>query len=377
MRQKDLSYEDRVRFNTYREYFLNHITTHGITLSHSSVKLYARNVSLVAVCLLPSEIEQVDIDTFLEAIIEKYDIKSNIIECIEIDQNLNNNNQILNAIGKLIEFKIKEDGDIDDKLSVLHEHIKSRSKSIREAIVETKSRNQKTEEEEKHMKSFPEYVKVAEDYFKEYEDIVKDSPTESIISLLPKLKFRNIILVSLILLNKTKVEGKTLHSILRLVEYTDLYLWKLKKKPPLDGKNYLSLHHKKIFLQHNKTTGGMASADKEQEKLKTFKIFNPKLIEMITIYSELYEIENDTPLFTSSYKPNSSTQKAMNKTGLSKLLKTMFKSISQHTNVGMIRKSYDTYNSKNLDMNGKKYLKSAKLNDHSVETIEVFYKKID
>jgi hypothetical protein len=43
----------------------------------------------------------------------------------------------------------------------------------------------------------------------------------------------------------------------------------------------------------------------------------------------------------------------------------------------MIRKSYDTYNSKNLDMNGKTYLKSAKLNDHSVETIEVFYKKID
>ena len=91
---------------------------------------------------------------------------------------------------------------------------------------------------------------------------------------------------------------------------------------------------------------------------------------MIKLYDEIYNIGNNNPLFTSTFKNNSNL--SMNKTGLSKLLKTIFQDLAPSTTIGMIRKSYDN---RNIPMNGLQKITAAKLNDHSLETIETYYKK--
>tara|TARA_E500000318_G_scaffold17570_1_gene17817 strand:+ start:915 stop:2051 length:1137 start_codon:yes stop_codon:yes gene_type:complete len=378
MSQKQLTENDRARFKAYRGYFEEYLTERVPTLKSNSIKLYSRSISLVAVALLPEDSDTINIELFLEALRDQYKTDIDEIDCIEIDLggNLNNNNSLINAVAKLLETYSATE-ELDDKLSRLLEHIRTRSKCLRDRIAETKSRNHKTEEEEKHMRPFKEYVKVAEDLFKEYEEAVEKSKEvdpieEGYKSFLPKKKFRDYILVTLILLNRTEEEGITLHSILRLVEYTDLTLWTLKKKPPMDGKNYLSLHHSKIFLQHSKTTGGMSGLKKKQPKLKEFTIFNSKIIDMIKLYVLVYNVANNQPLFTTSYS-KSDTTIPLNKTALSKLLKVIFSSISPHTTIGLIRKAYD---SQKRDMNGKLEISSARLNDHTLETISTFYKKI-
>ena len=166
------------------------------------------------------------------------------------------------------------------------------------------------------------------------------------------------------------LEGKTLHSILRLVEYTDLILWKHKEVPPKDKKNYFSIPDRVIYIQHNKTTGSNESI---QPALKKFKIYNKKIVDMIELYDKVYEIGHNNPLFTSSHA-NNGKKIPLNKTALSKLLKVIFQDVADHTTIGLIRKSYDTTYYNQLSWNQKK--KSAKLNDHSPAVVETYYKKI-
>lgn len=378
MSQKQLTEHDLNRFKIYRDYFIQYLTENSPRLKPNSIKLYSRSVSLVAVALLADDHKSINIDLFLEALKDQYNVDIDELDCIEIDLggNLNNNNSLINAVAKVLETH-SNIAELDKKLSRLLEHIRTRSKCLRDKIADTKARNHKTEEEEKHMRPFKEYVDIAEELIEEYKLAVEKSKEidpieEGYKSFLPKKKFRDYILVALILLNRTETEGITLHSILRLVEYTDLILWTLKKKPPMDGKNYFSLHHSKIFLQHSKTTGGMVGLDKKQPKLKQFTIFNPEIIDMIKLYVAIYDIGNNKPLFTTSYSKGD-MDVPLNKTALSKLLKVIFSSITPHTTIGLIRKAYDSQRRK---MSGKVEISSAKLNDHSLETIATFYKKI-
>ena len=93
---------------------------------------------------------------------------------------------------------------------------------------------------------------------------------------------------------------------------------------------------------------------------------------MIKLYSEIYEIQNNTPLFTSTHL-NGKKDLPLNKTALSKLLKDIFIRVADHTTIGLIRKAYDN---RNLNLTHSQFKKTAKLNDHSVETIQTFYKKV-
>lgn len=376
MKEKDLSEENRIRIKNYKLYFNSWLKEHAQRLSPNSIKLYSRSISLVAIHLLPESQEDINLTVMLKALEDSYDLSKDSLPNIEIDTNLNNVNTLLNAIGKLIRMASNV-GDISDKLKILEEHIKKRSISLRDTIADIKSNNSKSEMEQDNMKPFEDYVKVAQEIFQEYKSSIKKAKEyedfeEAVRSLVPKLKFRNAILVTLILLNKTKVEGVLMHSILRLVEYTDLYLWTSKDKPPMDGKNYFSIKDRVIYLQHNKTTGGLKFGEIIQPTFKKFKIFNKQIVDMIKLYSEIYEINNNTPLFTSTTL-SAKGDLPLNKTALSKLLKVIFSSIADHTTIGLIRKSYDN---RNLQLTHKQFKKTAKLNDHSVETIQTFYKKV-
>ena len=376
MKKSDLDEVDKYRFETYKAYFIKWFQENAPTLSLNSVRLYARNVALVSINLFPKSNRKIDIGMFLEKLKSKYKENEVEIKAIEIDTNLNNNNTIINAVGKVIQIasKIME---IPDTLFIIEQHIRKRSALLREEIFAEKSKNIKSEDEEANMKPFNEYVKVAEDIYEDYVknmDLAKKSDNfeEGVKTYLPKLKFRNAVLISLILLNRTTRGGVPLYSILRLVEYTDLYLWNKKEKPKLKGKrNYISIEDRVIYLQSNKTTGGLAANDKQQPSLKLFKIYNKKIIDMIKLYSEVYDIKNDSPLFTSTTARGGET--SLNKTALSKLLRVQFKGIADHTTIGLIRKAYDN---RNVDMNFKQYKESAKLNDHNIQTIQTFYKKI-
>lgn len=370
MKEKDLSEIDRKRIRIYKKYFMDWFQKYSPKLSLNSVKLYTRSLSLVAITLLPSKQMTITDKIMLDILRDTYDASLKDVPNVEIDENENNVNSILNAVAKFI--RVSGDMmDVGDKLELMEEHLKARSVEIRESIIETKSRNHKNDNEEAHMRPFMEYVKVANDLYDEYKTSLKKSKEhddfeEGIKTYLPKLKFRNIILISMILLNKTKVDGMPLYSILRLVEYTSLLLWNKKEKPPKNKKNYVSIPDRVIYIQLNKTTG-----HDNQLTLKKFKIFNKKIIDMIEIYSKVYKIENGEPLFTSHWKNGKSN--AINKTALSKLLNIIFKDISPHTTIGLIRKAYD---SQKLTMTGLQYKKSASMNDHSIETVETYYKKI-
>ena len=115
----------------------------------------------------------------------------------------------------------------------------------------------------------------------------------------------------------------------------------------------------------------MSSQTQTQPTLKKFHIFNKKIIDMIKLYDDVYDIGHNKPLFTSTFKNGMHTN--LNKTALSKLLDTIFKGIAKHTTIGLIRKSYDN---RDILSTGKQKIKSARFNDHSLETVETFYKKI-
>ncbi len=375
MKEKDLDDADKIRIKLYKNYFIEFFEENSPNLSKASVKLYARSNALLAVHLIPSNVNQnLDIHMMLNVLNQKYNLDDENLSAFSLDDNLNNLNTNLNGLAKLIKTADLT-LDIPEKLKVLEEHIRKISTKIREEIVEIKSRQKKTEQEEEHMRPFEVYVKEAEKLFDEYKMGVKKAKSEpdfeeGVRSFLPKLKFRNIILVSLILLNKMKLEGKTLHSILRLVEYTDLILWKKKEEPPKDRKNYFSIPDKVIYIQHNKTTGSTTAL---QPALKKFKIYNKKIVDMIQLYDKVYEIGHNQPLFTSTHATNG-RRVSLNKTALSKLLRVIFQDVAEHTTIGLIRKSYDTtyYN----QLNWKQKKRSAKLNDHSTDVVEVYYKKI-
>lgn len=376
MKEKDLSEEDRARIKNYKLYFNSWLKENAQRLSLNSIKLYSRSISLVAVHLLPESQEDIDLNIMLKALEDSYDLTKDTLPNIEIDKNLNNVNTLLNAIAKLIRMAANI-GDISDKLKVMEEHIKRRSINLRDTIADIKSNNSLSKMEEENMKPFDQYVKVAKELFDDYKNALKKAKEhedfdEGVRTYLPKLKMRNTILVSLILLNKTTVQGLVMHSILRLVEYTDLYLWSSKDKPPMDGKNYFSIQDRVIFLQHNKTTGGLKFGEVVQPTFKKFKIFNKQIVDMIKLYSEIYDIKNNTPLFTSTHL-SGKKDLPLNKTALSKLLKVIFSSVADHTTIGLIRKAYDN---RNLKLTHNQFKKTAKLNDHSVQTVQTFYKKV-
>ena len=374
MKEKDLDDADKLRIKNYKKYFIEWFQENAPNLSQASVKLYARSCSLLAIHLIAPSVKEIDIDIMLNAIEDAYDLDDEHLHTFFIDDNLNNLNTNLNGLGKLLkvaELKM----EIPEKLKVLEEHIRKVSINIREEIIQIKGRQKKTEQEEEHMKPFELYVAEANKLFNEYKEALKKAKKEpdfeeGVRSFLPKLKFRNVILVSLILLNKMTLEGKTLHSILRLVEYTDLILWKHKEVPPKDKKNYFSIPDRVIYIQHNKTTGSNESI---QPALKKFKIYNKKIVDMIELYDKVYDIGHNNPLFTSSHA-NNGKKIPLNKTALSKLLKVIFQDVADHTTIGLIRKSYDTTYYNQLSWNQKK--KSAKLNDHSPAVVETYYKKI-
>lgn len=374
MKEKDLDDADKLRIKNYKKYFIEWFQKNAPNLSINSVKLYARSCSLLAIHVIAPSQKEIDIDMMLKAIDNAYDLDDEHLHNFFTDDNLNNLNTNLNGLGKLL--KVAETQmEIPEKLKILEQHIRKVSINIREEIIEIKSRQKKTEQEEEHMKPFQVYVGEAEKLFNEYKEALKKAKKEEdfeegVRSYLPKIKFRNIILVSLILLNKMTLEGKTLHSILRLVEYTDLILWKKKEEPPKDKKNYFSIPDRHIYLQHNKTTGSSTTL---QPALKKFKIYNKKIVDMIELYDKVYDIGHNEPLFTSTHQTNG-RRVPLNKTALSKLLKVIFQDVAEHTTIGLIRKSYDTtyYN----QLNWRQKQKSAKLNDHSTEVVETYYKKI-
>ena len=378
MKEKDLDDTDKLRIKNYKKYFIEWFEKNAPSLSQSSVKLYSRSVALLAIHLIPPSEKDIDIDKMLNAVSMAYDLDDEDLSAFSFDDNLNNLNTNLNGLGKLIKVAKMSMDDFPEKLIVLEEHIRKVSVNIREEIIRIKGSQKKNEQEEQNMKPFNKYVEEAEKLFNEYKQAIKKAKAEpdfeeGIRSFLPKLKFRNIILVSLILLNKMKMEGKTLHSILRLVEYTDLILWKEKEKPPADKKNYFSIPDKVIYIQHNKTTGGLKTDGKMQSSLKKFRIYNKKIVDMIELYDKVYEIGHNEPLFTSTHATNG-RRVPLNKTALSKLLNVIFQDIADHTTIGLIRKSYDTTYYNKLNWNQKK--KSAKLNDHSPEVVETYYNKI-
>ncbi len=373
MREKDLDEPDKVRLKLYKKFFSDFFKENSPKLSINSIKLYMRGCSLVAVKILPKSKKVIDHKYFLKKLTSLYNL--NDIDFLEIDTtNLNNLNTIINAIGKFIQIagEIKENSD---KAIALLDHIRKRSGEIRDEIQGIKLNNVKSEQELEHMKPFEDYVRVAERLYHEYEkslELAKEMGDfeEGVNTFLPKLKFRNTILITLILLNRTSVDEVMLYSILRLVEYSDLILWTKKEEPPKDKRNYISIPDEVIYLQHSKTTGGL-TASGLQPTLKKFKIYNEKIIEMIKLYNDIYEIGNDMPLFTSSFK--NGKEAPLNKTNLSKLLKVIFQDISGHTTIGLIRKSYDN---RQVKLTGQQFKQSANLNDHSIEVIHTFYKKI-
>jgi len=367
MKTKDLTPTQKGDFIKYKlqlEDFFNEKTK---LISKNTKSLYARFNAYLAALHYKGHFTPIKLSQFF---LKKYRISSNTYSLLDNIENKNNRNGTAAAILKLIVLSITELPTSKAESFIIF--LKNYQKRIRTDITIEKSDNKKTETEEKYMRTFSEYLKVAENLFEEYEDKRdrafeeggKDN-VEIFRQYLPRIDFRNYLLISLIMLNRTMLDGVEMNSILRLIEYTDLYLWTKKTKPPINSKNYLSVSDSVIYLQHSKTTGGNHNVG-----LKKFKIYNPDIIDMLKLYAEIYNIKQNDPIFTSTFKGGDLTP--LNKTALSKLLKDTFISISPHTTIGYIRKAYDTENEK---FTTKQKVISASLNDHSFEVQQVFYIK--
>tara|TARA_R110002033_G_scaffold92026_4_gene141526 strand:- start:2269 stop:3090 length:822 start_codon:yes stop_codon:yes gene_type:complete len=183
---------------------------------------------------------------------------------------------------------------------------------------------------------------------------------------------RNWLILNLMLNNYEEKDDIKYYVLLRVIEYSSLFLWSNKRLPPDDKKNYIYLHNNTLYIQHSKTTGGIrvvANTTANQKKVAKYPI-SANLMKFIKLYIKKLKIKNKDPIF---YNDNGTGQIDTNY--FSKTLKELLTPLSSNFNSTMLRKIYENrILPKNLNANQKSMLNKGL--DHSMEIAETFYKKI-
>ena len=181
---------------------------------------------------------------------------------------------------------------------------------------------------------------------------------------------RDYILLNLVINNFEEKDDIKYNVLLRSVEYSSLFIWKHRKKPPADHRNYIYLSKNLLWIQNSKTTGGIKALSNgviDQVKLKTYPINNVLMIK-IKEYIKNNKLKHLDPLFL-----NNIGDKQMSSNFFGKLVSELLYPLNVALSPQMLRKVYSNRPLPNLNHNQKMELN--KLVDHNIQTESAFYMK--
>ena len=181
---------------------------------------------------------------------------------------------------------------------------------------------------------------------------------------------RDYILLNLIINNFEEKDDIKYNVLLRSVEYSSLYIWKHRKKPPNDSRNYIYLPKNLLWIQSSKTTGGIKALSNgviDQVKLKTYPI-NKDLMIGAKQYIKNNKLKHLDPLFY-----NNKGDKQMSSNFFGKLVSELLYPLNVALSPQMLRKVYSNRPLPKLNHNQK--IELNKLVDHNIQTESAFYMK--
>ncbi len=336
----------------YKPQFIEYLESIRSDLSPQSRKLYAHQLDLI---LMNNNLNSFNPFKFITRLTNKAK-RDKSLDFILMHGSNQTKNQRLSAV-KSVLVANKESID-KQKYDNLLNLITVIGDKLRYAISNKAGLNIKTEIEE-------EVLKIKWDTLGKYAKDFKPSLTS-------KHGLRNWLILNLMLNNYEEKDDIKYYVLLRVIEYSGLFLWSNKRLPPDDKKNYIYLHDNTLYIQHSKTTGGIrvvSGNTTNQKKVAKYPI-SADLIEFIKLYLKKLKIKNKEPIFN-----NDNNTGQIDPNYFTKTLKELLNPLSPNLNSTMLRKIYENRDlPTNLNAN-QKYQLNKNL-DHSLQIAETFYKKI-
>ena len=321
-------------------------------LSSNSIKIYFKILEKIS---LLNKVNDINPHKLAKKLINKSMRDSKLTFITEHFKSLSAANQAISTVRNLINA---EAIDLDPKkVARIQTNLSLVGDDIRAAISENAGNNIKSESEEKNMKvSWNELEEFAKDYH---------------VGMGNMIHFRNKVMLNLIFNNSIEKDGIKYNVILRPLEYATLRLWTNAKPPPADGENYIWVKQSAIIIQNSKTVGGVkkiANVIVNQKKMKRFPL-NADLLELISTYSKTLKIKNKQRLFYID-----SMSSPLSPSYFGSKVKQLLTKFGDNISMNVVRKIYESR--VKPEMNGNQLLYEQSLNDHSLSTSAIFYKKI-
>ena len=341
--------DSNLNFKTQFKEYLEEIRP---DLSIQSRRLYANQLNKI---MMNNNLNEFNVMKFISRMVNKAK-RDKTLKFILLDGSNQSKNQRLSAIRSVLEAN-KESLE-QKKYNNLMKLLSSIGDELRNQISSKAGTNIKTEDEENNMKvTWNELGEFAASYKPEITNING---------------MRNYLMLNLMLNNYLEKNELKIYVLLRVVEYASLYVWRNKRLPPADKKNYLYLHRNQLYIQTSKTVGGIRRIGNTTINQKSFATYplNVKVKEFALTYIKKMKIKNGEPLFYNDTQTNQ-----IDISYYSKVLKELLSKFGDNMNSTMLRKIYENrIIDVKLNANDKHEL--SKQTDHSLGIAETFYKKI-
>jgi hypothetical protein len=377
MKVKSLSSENKKLFNETLSKYETFLKTHCPQLSKSSINLYKRTLSFMAVENETTNLSPQEFAIFLAQDLLTYNSFNRIVG----ESNDNNMNIRISAFRNLIEpFKKDLEEQVSEvSFSTISKLITQKGSRIRKSIIEEKGKNEKNRNENVNMKNWEDLQKIVNEKNIEYKRILckyyKDGEVPDYVTL------RNILIVNLYCNNWHMKDGHKIYTLLRN-EYRNFYLWINTNPVPKNDKNYfwinLDTNSHYIVIQKSKTVGGIRRIPKvggegsqivKQEGYKQY-ILNDYIVNILLFIKTIFK-ENETNIFIK----NNNRTAAIPVEKWTATVSSLFRDIANNINSTTIRKIlYNSIDFKKIDFNLTSYI--LKQQDHSRNSGELYYKKM-
>ncbi len=378
MKVKNLSSDKKKLFTQNLSKYETFLNENCSQLSKSSVNLYKRTLSYMAVENESTDLTPKEFAIFLAQDLLTYNSFNRIVG----ESENNNMNIRISAFRNLIEpFKKELEEQISEvSYNVISKLITQKGSRIRKSILEEKGKNEKNRNEHTNMKTWEDLQSVVNSNNIEYKKILckyyKDGEVPDYQTL------RNILIVNLYCNNWHVKDGHKIYTLLRN-EYRNFYLWINTNPVPKNDKNYfwINLDSNKhyIVIQKSKTVGGIRRVPKnndeggsqiiKQEGYKQY-ILNDYIVNILLFIKTIFK-ENETNIFIK----NNNRTSAIAVEKWSHQITCIFRDVANNINSTTIRKIlYNSIDFTKLDYNMSSYI--LKQQDHSRNSAELYYKKM-
>ncbi len=292
MKIRDLNEEQKKQFKYNVEVYRAFMINKAPQLSDYSHSMYARALSYIAV---ENNLNFHSPEELAIALTKDILTTSDFIKIVGTDTGSNQNirlsafRNLVNPFKDLLQQNISE-----ASYTTLSKLLSRKGCHIRKTLLESKSKNLKTEAELMTSRSWKDLQGVVSKLNKKYNMIVsrflKTNEIPDYITL------RNILIANLYMFNSHEYEGLCIHVLLKN-EYRTAHLWINEKEPPQDKNHYFWINYENnkhyFVINRSKAMKGLL------EPIKNRKMFvlSQRIVNMIIFIKQTFNESIDKPFF--------------------------------------------------------------------------------